>query len=125
MVYCQHERKDQCWMYSHTFVCLSLLILIQIKLNFTKDKETSNSKLSKHEKFSKNYVYIEPEAAEELLKKGKSIIVISSELPEVLGLSDRVIVMREGKKVKEFENHNLTEEDVLQYAMGVNKDVKN
>ncbi|MGS2779682.1 sugar ABC transporter ATP-binding protein [Robertmurraya sp. GLU-23] len=62
---------------------------------------------------------------EELLEKGKSIIVVSSELPEVLGLSDRIIVMREGKKVKEFENQNLTEEDILQYAMGVNKDVKN
>lgn len=59
---------------------------------------------------------------EELLAKGKSIIVISSELPEVLGLSDRIVVMREGKKVKEFDNVNLTEEDVLQYAMGVNKD---
>jgi ABC-type sugar transport system ATPase subunit len=62
---------------------------------------------------------------EELIEKGKSIIVVSSELPEVLGLSDRIIVMREGKKVKEFENNNLTEEDILQYAMGVNKDVKN
>ncbi|MFE8700843.1 sugar ABC transporter ATP-binding protein [Cytobacillus sp. FJAT-54145] len=62
---------------------------------------------------------------EELLEKGKSIIVVSSELPEVLGLSDRIIVMREGRKVKEFENHNLTEEDILQYAMGVNSDVKN
>ncbi|MGN8648133.1 sugar ABC transporter ATP-binding protein [Gracilibacillus sp. HCP3S3_G5_1] len=57
---------------------------------------------------------------EELLEKGKSIIIISSELPEVLGLSDRIIVMREGKKVKELENNQLTEEDILQYAMGVN-----
>ncbi|WP_058309029.1 sugar ABC transporter ATP-binding protein [Gracilibacillus massiliensis] len=57
---------------------------------------------------------------EELLEKGKSIIIISSELPEVLGMSDRIIVMREGKKVKELDNKQLTEEDILQYAMGVN-----
>jgi ribose transport system ATP-binding protein len=56
---------------------------------------------------------------EELLELGKSIIVVSSELPEVLGLSDRIIVMREGRKVKEYINENLTEEDILQYAMGV------
>lgn len=62
---------------------------------------------------------------EELLEQGKSIIVVSSELPEVLGLSDRIIVMREGKMVKELVNTNLTEEDVLQYAMGVSKNDEN
>ncbi|WP_203249097.1 sugar ABC transporter ATP-binding protein [Sporosarcina beigongshangi] len=62
---------------------------------------------------------------EELIEMGKSIIVVSSELPEVLGLSDRIIVMREGKQVKEFKNNDLTEEDILQYAMGVDKDVEN
>jgi ribose transport system ATP-binding protein len=61
---------------------------------------------------------------EDLIEMGKSIIVVSSELPEVLGLSDRIIVMREGKQVKEFVNKNLTEEDILQYAMGVGIDVK-
>lgn len=59
---------------------------------------------------------------EELLEQGKSLIVVSSELPEVLGLSDRILVMREGRKVKEFNNDGITEEDILQYAMGVNKD---
>ncbi|MBS4223324.1 sugar ABC transporter ATP-binding protein [Lederbergia citrea] len=62
---------------------------------------------------------------EELIGMGKSIIVVSSELPEVLGLSDRIIVMREGRQVKEFINNNLTEEDILQYAMGVGNDVEN
>lgn len=62
---------------------------------------------------------------EELLEQGKSIIVVSSELPEVLGLSDRIIVMREGKMVKELVNTNLTEEDVLHYAMGVSKNDEN
>jgi ribose transport system ATP-binding protein len=59
---------------------------------------------------------------EGLLEKGKSIIIVSSELPEVLGMSDRIIVMREGHKVIELMNKGLKEEDVLQYAMGVNKD---
>jgi ABC-type sugar transport system ATPase subunit len=58
---------------------------------------------------------------EGLLEKGKSIIIVSSELPEVLGMSDRIIVMREGRKVIELMNKGLKEEDVLQYAMGVNK----
>jgi ABC-type sugar transport system ATPase subunit len=62
---------------------------------------------------------------EELIEMGKSIIVVSSELPEVLGLCDRIIVMREGKQVKELENKNLTEEDILQYAMGVGNHVEN
>ena len=34
---------------------------------------------------------------EELVAGGKSIIMVSSELPEVIGMSDRVVVMREGK----------------------------
>lgn len=54
-----------------------------------------------------------------LVEEGKSIIVVSSELPEIMGLSDRIIVMREGEIVKELQNDNLTEEDILQYAMGV------
>jgi len=55
----------------------------------------------------------------EFVSQGKSIIIVSSELPEVLGLADRIMVMREGEIVKELKNDNLTEEDVLQYAMGV------
>lgn len=58
---------------------------------------------------------------EELIEQGKSLIIVSSELPEVLGLSDRIVVMREGRKVIELENQEITEEDILQYAMGVNK----
>jgi len=56
----------------------------------------------------------------ELCKQGKSIIMISSELPEVMGMSDRVLVMRDGKIQAELDNRGsaLTEETVLQYAMG-------
>ena len=51
-----------------------------------------------------------------LAKEGKAILMISSELPEILGVSDRIIVMCEGKQTAELKNENLTEEDVIQYA---------
>ncbi|MBT2699951.1 sugar ABC transporter ATP-binding protein [Bacillus sp. ISL-40] len=60
---------------------------------------------------------------EDLIEKGKSIIVVSSELPEIIGLCDRVVVMREGKKVTELKKDELNEERILQYAMGVSGNV--
>ncbi|MEM1505586.1 sugar ABC transporter ATP-binding protein [Domibacillus sp. 8LH] len=60
---------------------------------------------------------------EDLVDKGKSIIIVSSELPEVIGMCDRVIVMKEGKQVVELNKEELNEENILQYAMGVNADV--
>jgi ribose transport system ATP-binding protein len=56
---------------------------------------------------------------ESLTKQGKSIILISSYLPEVMGLSDRLIVMTQGKITGEFDGQELTglkEEDVLKRA---------
>jgi len=44
--------------------------------------------------------------------------MISSELPEVLGMSDRVMVMREGRIVKELSREQASEEVVMQYAVG-------
>lgn len=55
---------------------------------------------------------------ESLLEAGKSIIMVSSELPEVIGMSDRVIVMHEGKVIKQLQRNELTEETLLHYAMG-------
>ncbi|KJD43862.1 sugar ABC transporter ATP-binding protein [Paenibacillus terrae] len=55
---------------------------------------------------------------EDLLEAGKSIIMVSSELPEVIGMSDRVIVMHEGKLIKELQRSELNEETILHYAMG-------
>lgn len=60
---------------------------------------------------------------EDLIVRGKSIIIVSSELPEVIGLCDRVIVMREGKKITEMNKADLNEERILQYAMGVSENV--
>ncbi|MDO5018031.1 MAG: sugar ABC transporter ATP-binding protein [Lagierella massiliensis] len=54
----------------------------------------------------------------ELTKQGKSMILISTDLPEVVGLSDRVIVMREGKIVKEISKKDSNEELILAYASG-------
>jgi ABC-type sugar transport system ATPase subunit len=52
-----------------------------------------------------------------LAAKGTSIIMISSELPEVLGMSDRVVVMQEGKIAKILKNDDtLTQEKIMYYA---------
>ncbi|KUJ91435.1 MAG: ABC transporter-like protein [Thermoanaerobacter thermocopriae] len=53
-----------------------------------------------------------------LAKEGISIIMISSELPEILGISDRIIVMHDGEKKGEFENKNVTQEMIMQCAIG-------
>jgi len=50
----------------------------------------------------------------ELADGGKSVLVISSELIEVLGLSDRVLVMADGRIVGELPGRTTTEEDVMQ-----------
>jgi len=55
---------------------------------------------------------------EDLLEEGKSIIMVSSELPEIIGMSDRAFVMRQGRIVKELKQDELNEETILHYAMG-------
>jgi rhamnose transport system ATP-binding protein len=54
-----------------------------------------------------------------LAAQGLTILLISSELPEVLGMSDRVLVMREGRLVAEFPRAEATEERVIEAAAGV------
>ena len=49
----------------------------------------------------------------ELAARGKSVIVISSEMPEVIGLSDRVYVMNEGKFIAELEKDQITQEEIM------------
>jgi ABC-type sugar transport system ATPase subunit len=51
-----------------------------------------------------------------LCAEGKAILMISSELPEVLGMSDRVLVMREGKLVGDVPRGEATEEKLLLLA---------
>ena len=55
---------------------------------------------------------------DELCRSNHSIIMISSDLPELLTMSDRVLVFRDGEIVKEFSNiKGISEEDVLKYAI--------
>jgi len=53
-----------------------------------------------------------------LTKQGVGIIMISSELPEVLGMSDRIMVMRQGRIVKELSRAEASEEAIMKYAVG-------
>jgi ABC-type sugar transport system ATPase subunit len=54
-----------------------------------------------------------------LAARGKAILMISSELPEVLGMSDRILVMHEGRVTGEItEVENATQEDIMQMAVG-------
>jgi ribose transport system ATP-binding protein len=53
-----------------------------------------------------------------LTAQGKGVVMISSELPEVLGMSDRVLVMRQGRLAAEFKAAGTTQEQVLQAALG-------
>ena len=54
----------------------------------------------------------------ELVKKGLSILLISSELPELLGMCDRIYVMNSGRVLKDFRRGNVTQEDILRVALG-------
>ena len=49
---------------------------------------------------------------------GLSIIIVSSEMPEVLGMSDRILVMREGRISGEFSREDATQEKILAAAIG-------
>ncbi|MCA1555657.1 MAG: ATP-binding cassette domain-containing protein, partial [Acidobacteria bacterium] len=53
-----------------------------------------------------------------LAKSGLAIVLVSSELPEVLGLSDRVLVLHEGRVTGEFTRNNATPEKVMSCATG-------
>ncbi|HEY4199534.1 MAG TPA: sugar ABC transporter ATP-binding protein [Devosiaceae bacterium] len=55
----------------------------------------------------------------ELVAQGLSVIMVSSELPEVLGMSDRVIVMREGRIAATYDNKGLDPVTLVQTAAGI------
>ena len=54
-----------------------------------------------------------------LAEKGVAVIMISSEMPEVIGMCDRVMVMRNGKISGEISKDELSEETLIKFAMGV------
>ena len=53
-----------------------------------------------------------------LAAEGLAIVLVSSELPEILGISDRILVLHEGKLTGEFINDNVTQEDILRCTAG-------
>jgi rhamnose transport system ATP-binding protein len=55
----------------------------------------------------------------ELAAQGLAVIMVSSEIPEVLGMSDRVIVMREGRIVAEVTGDEMTPERLVRAAAGI------
>lgn len=57
----------------------------------------------------------------ELAAQGLSIIMVSSEIPEVLGMADRVIVMREGRIVAEVSKEDMTPETLVRHAAGISE----
>lgn len=56
----------------------------------------------------------------ELAERGMAIIVISSDLPEVMGVSDRILVIHEGKIAGEVNRSGATQEKIMTYATGGN-----
>lgn len=55
----------------------------------------------------------------ELAAQGLAVIMVSSEIPEVLGMSDRIIVMREGRIAAELSGADLTPETLVRHAAGI------
>lgn len=62
---------------------------------------------------NKSQIY---EFIDHLVRAGKAVIVVSSELPELVGLSDRVLVMRAGRIVAELQGAEITEQNVVYAA---------
>jgi ribose transport system ATP-binding protein len=54
----------------------------------------------------------------DLASQGKAIVMISSEMPELIGMSDRILVLCEGEIVKELQPEEFTQEIILEYASG-------
>lgn len=54
----------------------------------------------------------------ELVSRGMAVILISSELPEIVNMSDVVYVVRNGKIVKRFERNSFDQENIMAYATG-------
>jgi inositol transport system ATP-binding protein len=55
----------------------------------------------------------------DLAADGKTVIMISSELPEILGMSDRIYVMHEGNLTGELNREEASQEEIMKYATGM------
>jgi D-xylose transport system ATP-binding protein len=58
------------------------------------------------------------ELINQLTTAGKAVILVSSELPELMGMSDRIIMLAEGRMGGEFVRNEFSQEKLLAAAMG-------
>jgi len=63
------------------------------------------------------YHFIAAQAAE-----GVSVVIISSEMPEVIGISHRVVVMREGQVMGVLTGDEINENEIVRYAAGLKRE---
>jgi ribose transport system ATP-binding protein len=63
----------------------------------------------------------------DLVRKDKVVIMVSSEMPELLGMSDRIYVMCEGRLTGQLNREDATQEKIMKLATlgGINKDERN
>ena len=54
----------------------------------------------------------------DLADEGVAVLMVSSELPEILGMSDRILIMHENRMVAKLERSQATEEIIMAYATG-------
>lgn len=54
----------------------------------------------------------------DLLKQGKAILMVSSDMPEIISMSDRVMVMKNGQMAAELTTKEISEENILTYSIG-------
>ncbi|MFK7858918.1 MAG: sugar ABC transporter ATP-binding protein [Granulosicoccus sp.] len=57
----------------------------------------------------------------ELAAQGLAVIMVSSEIPEIMGMSDRIIVLREGRQVAQYDQQHVTPELLVRAAAGINE----
>ena len=91
-------------------VVLSKWLCTQVKI-FIFDEPTRGIDVS-----SKAEIY---QLMNRLVEEGAAILMISSEIPEIMGMCDRILVMRQGKIAVELNENDATQEAILSCAMGV------
>jgi ribose transport system ATP-binding protein len=61
---------------------------------------------------------LQQDLADELAKEGIAIIMVSSELPEIINMCDNVCVIRAGKLVGKLGKDQMNQEEIMKYAAG-------
>ena len=64
------------------------------------------------------------ELVNQLTAQGKAVILVSSELPELIGMSDRILMLHEGRVGGEFMRAEATQERLMEAAMGARDEVE-